>query len=56
MGTWVRTASVYVDHVESAEEADNAVGDVNRLFNGEGVHIRLPDEDSEYKWEEVSDG
>lgn len=53
--TWVRTASIYVDDAETKEEASQRVEEVNGIIGPFGVHIRLPDESSEFRWEIVRD-
>ena len=56
MTDWVRTVSLYVDEAINPEECDLRVEYLNNTCLRRGdVHIRLPDEGSEYVWEEVGD-
>lgn len=51
MASYVITASVYVDGVESPEEATAQVESLNVNWGEEfNVQIVLPDEDSGYEW------
>lgn len=60
MSSYVTTASVFVDGVDSPEEADAIVQHINALaandqLGRKRIHIRLPDESAPHdSWDMVS--